>query len=82
MAKRKCEQYDVDVSIYSVPLSDLNNTLKQFKYGFIVRDDIAVNNVATPTKMNSPCTLMLFMIIKMCFLTQNIQYLSYVIKSV
>lgn len=53
IATRKCEQYNVDACIYSVPLSDLNNTLKQFKYGFIVRDDIAVNNVATPTKMNS-----------------------------
>lgn len=36
-----------------VPSSELQQVLGAYKYGFIVRDDIAVNNVATPTKMNS-----------------------------
>ena len=29
----------------------MNIELRKHKYGFIVRDDIAVNHVATPTKM-------------------------------
>ena len=52
-AKDKCQKYNVVADVYSVPLEALGLTLKKFKYGFIVRKDIAVNNVATPTKMNS-----------------------------
>ncbi|HEN9524451.1 TPA: hypothetical protein U9I82_002881 [Acinetobacter baumannii] len=36
-----------------VPLKNLDEELKKYKYGFIIRDDHIVNNVSTPTKMNS-----------------------------
>jgi hypothetical protein len=36
-----------------VDLRDLNNELLKYKYGFLLRRDNIVNNVATPTKMNS-----------------------------
>tara|TARA_B100000902_G_scaffold393332_1_gene447369 strand:+ start:3057 stop:4073 length:1017 start_codon:yes stop_codon:yes gene_type:complete len=36
-----------------VDLEDLNNELQKYKYGFLLRRDNLVNNVATPTKMNS-----------------------------
>lgn len=31
----------------------LNSRLSEFKYGFIIRDDIKVNQIATPTKINT-----------------------------
>ena len=52
-AKDKCQKYNIVADVYSVPLEKLSSVLKKFKYGFIVRKNIAVNNVATPTKMNS-----------------------------
>jgi hypothetical protein len=42
-----------DVTIEYVSLEDLQNELTKYKYGFIIREDTLVNNVATPTKMNS-----------------------------
>ena len=36
-----------------VALKELNLELLKYKYGFLLRKDILVNNVATPTKMNS-----------------------------
>jgi len=36
-----------------VPLNQLHDELHKYKYGFILRDDHIVNQVATPTKMNS-----------------------------
>lgn len=36
-----------------VKLEDLDNELSNYKYGFLIRDDHIVNNVSTPTKMNS-----------------------------
>lgn len=52
-AKTLCEKYNVSADIKFIPLENLQNELKNYKYGFIVRKDIVVNNVATPTKMNS-----------------------------
>lgn len=52
-AKSICQNYNIAAEIKFIPLDELNNELKHYKYGFIVRDDIVVNNVATPTKMNS-----------------------------
>lgn len=48
-----CHKYGVKAEIKFVASSELQQVLGAYKYGFIVRDDIAVNNVATPTKMNS-----------------------------
>lgn len=52
-AKMLCDKYEVEATVKFVPSAELQDTLSCYKYGFIVRDDIAVNNVATPTKMNS-----------------------------
>ena len=42
-----------NVVVKYVPYKELNNELSKYKYGFLLREDIKVNNVATPTKMNS-----------------------------
>ena len=52
-AAQLCESKGVDAQIDYVPMNKLQEVLADYKYGFIVRDDIIVNNVATPTKMNS-----------------------------
>lgn len=36
-----------------ISVSELQNELHKYKYGFILRDNSIVNQVATPTKMNS-----------------------------
>lgn len=52
-ARMLCDKYEVEATVKFVPSAELQNELSCYKYGFIVRDNIAVNNVATPTKMNS-----------------------------
>lgn len=48
------EKYGLrDVIIKYSPKDKIQEELSQFKYGFILRKDISVNNVATPTKLNS-----------------------------
>lgn len=42
-----------DVSIKYVPYKEINAELKKYKYGFLLRKDIAINHVATPTKMST-----------------------------
>lgn len=51
-ARAKASEAGIDIAIESVDADKLNRRMLDFKYGFIVRDDITVNNVATPTKMN------------------------------
>lgn len=46
-------KYGIEASIKYVPYQQLSEEIKQYKYGFILREDNIVNNVATPTKMNS-----------------------------
>ncbi len=46
-------KYGVKAEIRYVPYQQLSEEIKQYKYGFILREDNIVNNVATPTKMNS-----------------------------
>ena len=41
------------ITVDFVPLNALQDTLKKFKYGFVLRDDHIVNQVATPTKVSS-----------------------------
>lgn len=43
----------VNAEIKFVKYTQLNEEIKYFKYGFLIRKDVDVNNVATPTKMNS-----------------------------
>lgn len=46
-------KYGVSAEIKYVPYLQLAEEIKQYKYGFILRENNVVNNVATPTKMNS-----------------------------
>lgn len=48
MAKR-----GIDGDVKYVPYKELNKMMCKMKYGFLIREDNEVNNVATPTKMNS-----------------------------
>lgn len=52
-ACRKLNEHGVEAVVECKSLGDLPAALAKHKYGLIVRDDIEVNNVATPTKMNS-----------------------------
>ena len=42
-----------NVSVGFVKLEDLQDELAKYKYGFLLRKNDPINNVATPTKMNS-----------------------------
>lgn len=53
-AKEEIKRHDIKNYLVSyVPLKDLDRELSKHKYGFILREDHIINNVATPTKMNS-----------------------------
>lgn len=48
------KKYNIkNYEIKYIPQKELNNELHKYKYGFLLREDHIVNNVATPTKMNS-----------------------------
>lgn len=40
-------------TVQFVPQAELPNVLAQCKFGFIIREDVVVNNVATPTKLST-----------------------------
>lgn len=53
-AEELIQKYGIDnVFIDYAPLEKLQDKLSNYKYGFLVRQNNVVNNVATPTKMNS-----------------------------
>ena len=53
-AQALIKQYDIqNAMVRYVSLNNLNEELLKHKYGFLLRKDIKVNNVSTPTKMNS-----------------------------
>lgn len=53
-AIKLAEQYDIyDLEVKYVPYTELNREMSKYKYGFLLRENTVVNNVATPTKMNS-----------------------------
>lgn len=53
IAYKMLEQHGVTASVDFISPDRLQDYIRQFKYGFIVRDDIAINQVATPTKMSN-----------------------------
>lgn len=53
IAKKMLTELDVEASIDFVNPSELQSYIKQFKYGFIIREDININQVATPTKLSN-----------------------------
>ncbi|AZI19821.1 glycosyltransferase family protein [Chryseobacterium taklimakanense] len=53
-AKELINKYALkNVTVDYVKLEHLQKRLSEFKYGFLIRDNNIVNNIATPTKMNS-----------------------------
>ena len=55
-ARQLLKKYQiVNASVSYVPLEELSEYLVKFKYGFLIREDININNVATPNKL---CTYM------------------------
>lgn len=53
-AYKLIDKYNLkNVVVKYVALDKLQNELLNYKYGFLIREDNIVNNVATPTKMNS-----------------------------
>ena len=42
-----------DVVIKYIPYEELDAELQNYKFGFLLRENIEVNNVATPTKLNT-----------------------------
>lgn len=43
----------VEAVVKYVHYTQLNDEIKKYKYGLLIREDMIVNNVATPTKMNT-----------------------------
>ena len=55
-ARQLLKKYQiVNATVNYVPLEELSEYLVEFKYGFLIREDININNVATPNKL---CTYM------------------------
>lgn len=53
-AEKMLKQYGVRrYEIKYVRLEELKGELTKYKYGFLLREDIEINRVATPTKLNS-----------------------------
>ena len=52
-ARKILDQYGVSAEVKYVSYDKVDEELRKYKYGFIIREDNIVNNVATPTKMNS-----------------------------
>ncbi len=54
LAEKMLKEHDIHhYEIDFVPVDALQYRLKDVKYGFILRDDIELNRVATPTKMST-----------------------------
>ena len=53
LAKKKFEQYGVEATVECKKQEELNDAIKSAKYGFLIRKDVDVNNVASPTKMST-----------------------------
>ncbi|MDL2323262.1 hypothetical protein LJC52_04665, partial [Bacteroidales bacterium OttesenSCG-928-A17] len=51
--RKLLEKYDISAEMKYIPLKDLSHEMAKYKYGFLLRDKILINEVATPTKMNS-----------------------------
>ena len=48
------EKYGVkNYAVDSVPADELSERIKHIKYGFVLREDTPINNVATPTKFSN-----------------------------
>ena len=71
-----------NVEVKSIPYTKLSEELSNYKYGFLIRQDILLNNVATPTKMSSylACGVIpVFSTVIKAF-EENISNLKYVVR--
>jgi glycosyltransferase involved in cell wall biosynthesis len=46
-------KYQVSAEVNYIPLQDLPEEMAKYKYGLLLREKMIINEVATPTKMNS-----------------------------
>lgn len=53
VASSVLQRYGVEAEIKYVSHDKVDEELRKYKYGFIIREDNVVNRVATPTKLNS-----------------------------
>lgn len=53
LAKQMLGKHGIEASMNYVPHDRVDEELRKYKYGFIIRDNNPVNRVATPNKMNS-----------------------------
>lgn len=51
--KEWLRKYEVDAEIKYVDVQVLEQEIAKYKYGFLLRENLLLNRVATPTKMNS-----------------------------
>lgn len=52
-ARKILSKYNVDAKIDFFDLKDLNSELAKYKYGFLLREELLLNHVATPTKLST-----------------------------
>jgi glycosyltransferase involved in cell wall biosynthesis len=53
VARSILSKHSTEAEIKYVPLKDLSNELSKYKYGFLLREEMIINKVSTPTKMSS-----------------------------
>lgn len=71
-AEALLEKYDIkNYEIDFVPIDRLEDRLRNVKFGFIVREDIELNRVATPTKMSTYMVNGIIPIISDCLVGLN-----------
>lgn len=52
-AKKMISSYGIDAEIDTLTPQALQHRMAEYKYGLLIRNDNVINNVATPTKINS-----------------------------
>ncbi|AFA48118.1 glycosyltransferase family protein [Acetobacterium woodii] len=83
LAKELVDKYGIrNYEFDFVPVDKLPDKLKKVKYGFIVREDLELNRVATPTKLMTYMGNGVISILSECLegLTENLDETKYIIK--
>ena len=52
-ARKLLSQSNTEAEVKYIPLKDLPTEMAKYKYGFLLREKMIINEVSTPTKMNS-----------------------------